>query len=121
MKLTLPLPPNLLNARMHWRTRHAKTEAYYQQCTLWAVAGKCPRAPLQMPEKAEVRATVYLWSLMDEDGLTGRLKWPIDWMVYQGYLTDDKPKNMSLAKPAQYIDRKNPRVELTVTPIPETT
>lgn len=52
---------------------------------------------------------------MDEDNLTARAKWVLDWLVTRGYLTDDKPQNLRLLKPRQRIDRKNKRIEVELT------
>ena len=68
-----------------------------------------PRQPLP---KARIRATLYVWSLMDTDNLMSRLKWPIDWLVKVGYLEDDDPKHLEWDVPQQVVVRKNLHVEI---------
>jgi hypothetical protein len=109
MRITLPLPPNMANARTHWAKKHRQQKAYRIRCTV--AHPSRPRAPIS---PAIVDAKVYVWNLMDDDGLTARLKWPLDWLVQRDILVDDSPAHMRLGEVTQAIDRKNQRVELTV-------
>ena len=111
MRITLPLPPNMANARMHWARKHRLQKMYRLRCT--AYHPDRPDAPI-VP--ATVSATLYVWNMMDEDGAVARLKWPIDWLVYRDILANDDPASMTLGKVAQVIDRKNQRVELRILP-----
>ena len=112
MRITLPLPPNIANARMHWRTKNRKGKEYFESCDWLQIMGEVPilvGAPLP---KASIRATLYLWGVMDTDNLMARLKFPVDWLVYAGYIVDDSPKHLDWEMPTQVIDRKNQRVEI---------
>ncbi len=115
MKLTLPLPPNRANAREHWRVTHRKKKAYYAKTVLALLA--------QRPDLPQVRmtltATLYVWSKSDPDNATSRLKWAIDSLVDFGLLVDDNEKWLDLQMPKQVVDRKNPRVEIQLTPCEE--
>ena len=116
MRLTLQLPANRANAREHWATTHRRRKAYYEQAylDLYHQLGP-PRQKKNHIDPAIVTATLYVWSLMDDDGATARLKWPLDALVNFGVLVDDKRPHCRLAGiPEQVIDRKRPRVELTV-------
>ena len=117
MKLTLPLPPNRANARWHWRTEKRKKDAYYEGCL--ARYGKLPPVTFF---KATITARLYVHQLMDLDNLTARLKWPLDWLVWRGYIADDSPKVLVWTGEAQQlIDRKNQRIEIELEGIIEET
>lgn len=109
MRFVLPLPPNMANARMHWAAKNRKRATYTLACT--CADSRRPDEPIA---PARVRATLYLWNKMDEDNLTARLKWVIDWLVEREILLDDHPDCMTLEDVSQEIDRKHQRVEITV-------
>jgi Holliday junction resolvase RusA-like endonuclease len=113
MTITLPLPPNLGNGRLHWRTKQAKRRAYQTNALiLMAMESKIPAKPLP---KARVTATLYVHQRMDADNLFARLKWPLDCLVRSGWLEDDGPDHLEwAAMPTQVVDRKNPRIEITL-------
>ena len=109
MRVTLPLPPNMANSRMHWRTKNRKRQDYYQYAMVLAMKD-APRAPLP---KARVRVTLYVWALMDYDNMIARLKWPLDVLVDAGWIVDDGPDCLEFAEmPSQFVDRKGQRVEI---------
>ena len=112
MKFVLPLPPNLGNARMHWRTRQAKRKAYNGNVMIaLSMASQLPNGP-PLP-KARIAATLYVHQRMDADNLFARLKWPLDCLVAVGWLEDDGPDHLEWAgMPSQVVDRKSPRVEI---------
>lgn len=118
MKLTLPLPPNRANAREHHMVTHRKKLEYYDKATVAILAQKAltplNRAPLG--KRMTLRATLYLWAKMDQGNLVARLKWLEDTLVRTGLLVDDNEKWLDLQMPTQVIDRKNPRVEIELTP-----
>lgn len=119
MKLTLPLPPNLANGRGHWRKRYAKQTAYMQKCDTLQLIGKVPRPPRE-PVGGKISATFYVWSLNDLDNLMARFKWAGDWLVTRGYIAGDSPRDIEWAGiPEQVVDRKNPRLVITITPVPQ--
>ena len=109
LRLTLPLPPNMANGRMHWRTKNRKRQDYYQYAMVVAMLG-APRQPLP---KARAKIVLYVWALMDYDNMMARLKWPLDVLVDAGWIEDDGPQHLEFAEmPSQFVDRKNQRVEI---------
>src|SRR5687767_1865087 len=101
MKITLPLPPNMGNSRMHWRTKHRKRLDYLAACD--AIG---PRVrPRQLSELVELRATLYLGNHMDDDNALARLKWPVDWLKTRGHLVDDGRKHCRMTIPEQVVKR----------------
>lgn len=121
MKITLPLPPNLANSRMHWRVKNKERKAYFEACDMAAlfipVAEMAGHIYGEEIERAKVRATVYCGGQMDTDNCLARLKWPIDWMVKRHYLKGDKPSQLEWVWPIeQVIGRKQQyRVEFELT------
>ena len=116
MKIVLPLPPNMANGRMHWRVKNRKRENYMQVCTAYRsngwTEGKRPRKPLT---RATIAVTLFLHQPMDADNRMARCKWPVDWLKADGWIVDDSDKHLTwLAIPEQRVDRKNPRVEITL-------
>ena len=115
MKLTLRLPTNIANSRMQWAQPNRARKTYFEFCDVLMMSKLVPEPPQEPPEKAKVRLSFFLHNRMDEDNLTARAKWVLDWLVTRGYLTDDKPQNLRLLKPRQRIDRKNKRIEVELT------
>lgn len=116
--LILPLPPNLGNARMHWRTKNTAKHKYWELLDhLWLV-GMIPRAESTM-QKSRIEAQFVVGSRMDTDNSFARLKWALDWLKSADYITDDSPKHLEwVSIPTQEITRKKPySLTLTLTPI----
>lgn len=88
--LALPLPPNLANARMHWRAKDAARKKYFSQCNTLVQLGLLPGG--DNPERAAVRVLVVSRNAMDYDNATARIKWALDWLRSNGYLRDDNKK-----------------------------
>lgn len=109
MKFVLPLPPNMSNSRWHWRTKYKKQFEYELRC-LHAL-GHAEKTL----ERATISAHLFLYSYMDVDNAMARLKWPVDLLVKHGYIADDSRKVLTWSGlPEQTIDRKNPRLEITL-------
>lgn len=116
--LTVPLPPNLANSRMHWRVKHNRKVAYWQTLSEMANCGLIPAEIVSRPPRARIDATLFLYAPMDDDNAMARLKWLVDWLVTNGYLAGDSRKHIEWeGLPKQVIDRKNPRVEIVLTPV----
>ena len=116
--LVLPLPPNMLNSRRNWRVQLRAKKAYWQRCDILRLA--LPKPPATPPERIRATATLYVWALMDDDNAMARIKWAADWIVAQGYVADDRKKNIEWAGlPHQVVDRKAQRLEITIEPIAE--
>lgn len=117
LTLTVPLPPNIANGRMHWQVKLKAKKAYWDTLSLLANCGKIPAEAVSRPRRARLAATLYLHSPMDDDNAMARLKWLVDWLVSNGYLAGDSRKHIEWeGLPKQFIDRKNPRCVVTLTP-----
>jgi hypothetical protein len=109
LTITLPVPANIANGRMHWAAKSRKQKAYRLRCTVMH-----PSRPERPIEKAHITAAWYVWNTMDDDNAVARLKWPIDWLVARGIILNDDPAHMTLGEVTQEIDRREPRLVLTV-------
>ena len=113
MKIRLPLPPNMANSRMHWRVKQKRRKEYELLCDVQPASHFPGPGVYTFPlPKARIRATLYVWSEMDGDNLMARLKWPVDWLVKNGYLVDDSPRHLEWEMPKQVVDRKDRRIEI---------
>lgn len=93
--LILPMPPNMANSRMHWRSKDAARQTYFGHCDTLRTLGLLPEPPRVAPTHATIEARLVLMREMDADGAMSRLKWAVDWLVTRGYLEDDKPSHLS--------------------------
>lgn len=118
LRFSLPLPPNLANARMHWAAKHHKRQSYFEACDNLQLAGQVPPPPATPLAKAVIYETLYVGSEMDDDNAAHRVKWAIDWLKTRGYIADDKRGNL-LRKgyPDQRVRLKPYRLEITLTEI----
>lgn len=118
MTFVFPLPPNLANARMHWRVKDRERKSYYAKLDvmqMWKDFPAPPRTPLN---RASIRATLFCWNKGDTGNVMNRMKWIEDWLVTRGYLVDDSEKHLKWEGfPTQQIDRKRSEVEIVVTPL----
>ena len=112
MTLTLPLPPNMANGRMHWRVKDKKRKAYFALCDHMLAARVIEAAPPSAPiDGALIAAEMTLANAMDDDNALARLKWPVDWLVTRGYLAGDSRKHLTwTGLPEQRVSRKEPAV-----------
>ena len=118
LTLCLPLPPNRANARGHWWKQHRQKKDYFYTLDLRVMLRKLPGAPEVPWERAELAAHLYVHNRYDDDNAVSLCKFPIDWLVSRGYLVDDKRAHLRLAGiPWQTIDRDDPRMVLTLTPM----
>lgn len=118
LTLTLPMPPNLANARMHWRAKHREKRDYWMildSKLAWKDIPKPPRRPFP---NATIASTMYLGAAMDQDNAMARHKWALDWLVSRGYIADDRKKCLTWTGfPEQVIKRDgNYRLVLTLSP-----
>lgn len=108
MKITLPLPPNLANSRMHWRVKQKAKKAYWESCSIYsAISCHIREAVADAWPKAKVRATIYCGGRMDHDNAIARLKWPIDWLVEARVLVGDKPSQLEWHWPIEQVVKRN--------------
>ena len=76
IEVTFPMPLNLANARMHWRTKHTAHLAWRLRAIVQEKLLRGRHRPMQC-----ARATVVLYVgrvLMDHDNAVARLKWCLD-------------------------------------------
>lgn len=117
LALTLPMPPNLANARMHWRTKHKLLDQWRNRAI---VLEKKLRGRGQYPkamQRVRVSATFYVGSsryLMDDDNATARLKWCLDLLKQCGVIVDDKRPHLTLTGIPDQQPAGPRRVELVV-------
>jgi hypothetical protein len=105
----LPLPPNLANARMHWRVKHAEQARYVRLLDSLLTVQRLPMPPEEPWSHGAVEALLVLGNHMDHDNAMARLKWPLDWLVRRGYLEDDGRRHLTWqGLPHQLLTRKAP-------------
>ena len=111
----VPLPLNIANARLHWRSRLKKKKQLWADLDLLQMARKIPAAPRKPWDKTNITVHFYLWNSSDVSNLMARMKFVEDWLVNSGYIVDDSPKHLTYTGlPGQSIDRKNQRLEVTL-------
>jgi hypothetical protein len=117
IRLTLPLPPNVANQRVHWRAKLKQKNSYWNVCSTLRHARKVPRPPADWPPlKARIAVRLFVWNTMDPDNAMARLKWVLDWLQAWDYIADDSPSALEWAgMPEQQIDRKDQRIEIELT------
>lgn len=130
LTIIVPLPPNLTNRgkgrSSHWRTVRNEQLAYWGELDALRLVGKIPPPPEQPWERVRARVTMFVHQKMDWSNAFARLKWVEDWLagrkkhgVPRGeqYIVDDSPDHLIYeGLPDQVIDRKNPRIEILLTP-----
>lgn len=120
LTLTLPMPPNIGNgSHGHWRTRHRQKTQYWAQLTALFMARQIPDPPATPILPAALWATFYVGARMDTDNLFRRAKWPIDWLVRNGYVVDDRDDRLVWQElPKQVVKRGQAyRIEFTIAPL----
>ena len=107
MIFTFPLPVNLANSRLHWRTKHMAKKAWTVRTNNLLLAKLLPSRPPAPWPKAIITAHIATGNTMDFDNMVARCKWAIDWLVTSGYLVNDHPSNLRWSgMPTQEIVRK---------------
>jgi len=114
MRLVLPLPINLGNARLHWAAKNRKKKAYWDGLNVLLALGKIEKPPEKPLETAVITFHWHVWNKMDPDNARARAKWILDWLRGHDYIVDDKAANIDYRADYQTIDRKEPRVELDI-------
>lgn len=116
LTLTLPLPPNLANARLHWRAKHRKRADYLASLEMLRITRQIPPAPPAPFRAVTLGSHLYVWSFLDDDNALARIKWAADFLTRAGYIVDDKRPHCRFTIPDQTVDRKAQRLVLTLTP-----
>lgn len=129
IELVLPMPVNLGNARLHWRTKLAKKKAYFTALDSIALVhraigpsvdlvSRIPPPPAVPLDQCRITAHLVLGNLMDDDNAMARMKFVLDWLVKRGYIVNDSRRHVRWTGiPTQEVDRKQvSHVRLTITP-----
>jgi hypothetical protein len=113
--LTVPMPLNLANSRMHWRKRHREKCAYWDTLDMMRVLKHIPGPPRKPYAKARISSRMVLGAAMDQDNAMSRHKWVCDWLSERGYIADDRAKCLTWTGfPEQHVTRKEP-ASITIT------
>jgi len=121
MKFKLALPPsfaNLANQRRNPNAVRRERKAYMDMArsTIMAQARNQGHTVANTDKKMSIRVLFYVGNFMDWDNMMARCKMPVDCLVKEGILVDDKEKWLYwLGFPRQHINRKEPRIELELT------
>jgi hypothetical protein len=113
-KLIVPLPPTLTNRNRNHFVQHRLKQHYYQQLGTLLIARLLPSPPDRPAAKARLEVRYFLHNEGDEDNNRARCKWPIDWMVSQGYLPGDKSSVLKIADVGAEVDRACQRLEFSI-------
>jgi hypothetical protein len=115
LTLTVPMPLNLANSRMHWRKRHREKCAYWDTLDMMRVLRRIPGPPRTPLRKARITSRMVLGAAMDQDNAMSRHKWVCDWLSERGYIADDRAKCLTWTGfPEQRVTRKEP-ASITIT------
>lgn len=119
--ITLPIPPVAVrpNGRSHWRAKAkaVKVMKSHAGCEAISIATFNLRWK-DMPCWTHARVR-YDWyhptkRLLDRDNIIGSCKAYLDGIVSAGVLADDN--GVTLEPVGRFVDKDNPRVEITITP-----
>lgn len=121
IKIITKIPSAALspNSRSHWRVKHRASKSVKKATAAGVqIALLIDGKPEGIPwHKVELQATYYhkCKRRRDPDNLIALLKYPIDGLVMGGLLVDDDQITL---KPVQrLIDKDNPRLEMTISPL----
>lgn len=110
------MPPNLANARLHWAVKYKRQNAWAAHAIVAEPKLRGQHTPMA---RAQVTAVLYPYNPMDDDNAVARLKWPLDLLVRRQIIAgDQRPECELTGIPVQHIDRKRPRIELTIQEVP---
>ncbi len=124
--LTLPMPMNLANARMHWRVKQKAKKAYWDHLNILATCRvvfgpdlhRIPPAPVAPFARARIASLMFVGAKMDADNAMARHKWALDWLQGAGYIANDRNLEW-VGVPEQVVKRDgNYRLVLTLTELP---
>jgi hypothetical protein len=115
--ITLPLPVNLANGRMHWREKDRDRKAYFEHCDVLSMTKGIrwlDGEPAKRP--AALGFVLHVGNQMDDDNALARVKWAVDWLFTRRFLVEDKRPWCSMSIPSQVItrDKNKQRLEITI-------
>lgn len=116
-QVTLPLPPNRANARQHWAATYREKSNYLEACLPGLYRVFRPLNGPKFKRKVRVDALFYVWSEFDEDNLRALLKFPLDALRHYRVIAGDDPSLLTVGEIRQVVDRRNRRLELTLTEV----
>ena len=115
LTLSLPMPLNIGNARLHWRVKQNAKKAYYDTLDTMQAAKLLPAPPKSPLPSARIASVMTLGNKMDHDNAMARHKWPLDWLQTRGYIANDKHLEWE-GLPTQRVTRSSPSsITLTLT------
>lgn len=115
--ITLPIPPVAVrpNGRSHWRAKAKAVKAMRDRAYAYTLVELCGDTP---PGWVHARVLIDWYHptkrLLDRDNIIGSCKAYLDGIVSAGVLADDN--GVTLEPVGRFVDKDNPRVEITVTP-----
>jgi hypothetical protein len=115
LTLSLPMPLNIANARLHWRVKQNAKVAYFDTLDTMQAAKLLPAPPKTPLAAPRIAVVMTLGNRMDLDNAMARLKWPLDFLQSRGYIVNDKDLQWE-GMPTQRVTRSSPSViTLTLT------
>jgi Holliday junction resolvase RusA-like endonuclease len=108
---------NSLYAGRHWRYRAAEARRVHD-VVRYAVLEQHPGVePFPEGQLVAIEVVVYFKTrrMLDADNICDKLI--IDGLTHAGIISDDSPKYVDSVTTKSRYDKKNPRVEISVTPI----
>lgn len=117
ISITVPMPANVTNGRLHWTAAHRGKKSYAKRLDELQNAGLIPPPPPRPFQRASISAVMVLGAAMDDDNALARTKSCLDWLKTRGYIADDRKKNLVwLGLPTQVVTRKmEARISLVLT------
>jgi hypothetical protein len=113
--LTLPLPLNLANSRMHWAAKDRARKQWQERAV---VMERGLRGRHRVMQRAAVAAVLFVGgNRMDDDNAVARLKWPLDLLKIRGLIVDDKRPHLTLLGIPEQRQGTPRRIELTLTEV----
>ncbi len=107
LRFVVPMPENIANARMHWRTKNTARKHYLAALDQLQALGLLPKPPVVPFGRSRIASDMILKQRMDQDNAVARHKWLLDWLQSRGYVQNDRLLEWA-AFPAQTISRKAP-------------
>lgn len=109
--IIVPLPTRMMNEHYHWVVRRDLQNQYESHLDLLRLGGWLPPPPKVPPVLWRVDIAMFCAAPTDRDNSTGLLKWPLDYLVKQGYAVDDNDEHLEIVKFTREVDRRCPRIE----------
>lgn len=114
IRLTVPMPPNMANGRVHWRAKHRARRDYMNRLDELQGAGVIPAPPLSPLARPILSSVMHVGAKHDLDNAVARHKYALDWLQTRGYIVNDRELEWH-AFPRQIVKRgQDYRLELTL-------